>query len=120
MAKKASGRAAVAPAAKKVSKRLVATRDPQMHVAHRIQVLLHTMRVIERHEEQLCVLMTEIRSAGEVSAATGKELRVLLEELPGDAYQADLEAVEAALEAAAGAVPKAAPKKRVARTGRKV
>ena len=74
---------------------------PHLQVAHRIEVLLHTMRVIERHEEQLCVVMTEIRNEGAVSAATRKELKALLEELPSDAYQTDLDAVGAALAAAA-------------------
>ena len=68
-----------------------------LQVAHRIESLLRTMRVIERHEEQLCVVMTEIRSAGSVSTAMSKELRLLLAELPGEAYQTDLDAVEEAL-----------------------
>ena len=68
-----------------------------MRVAHRIESLLHTMRVIERHEEQLCVLMTEIKNTGEVSDAIREELHGLLEELPADAYRLDLEAVSTAL-----------------------
>ena len=68
-----------------------------MRVAHRIESLLHTMRVIERHEEQLCVLMTEIKNTGEVSDAVREELHGLLEELPADAYRLDLEAVSTAL-----------------------
>ena len=71
-------------------------------VAHRIEVLLRTMRAIERHEEQLCQVMTEIRNTGEVSGATRKELRGLLEELPADAYKTDLDAVSAALLASEG------------------
>ncbi len=94
-----------------------AVRTPQMQLAHRIEALLRTMRVIERHEEHLCVVMTEIRSAGDVSAATRNELRSLLEELPGDIYQADLDAVSKALAVAEndgaeqdteGGVPKSA------------
>ena len=85
--------------AKVVAKAAVGKVGAKVHlqVAHRIESLLRTMRVIERHEEQLCVVMTEIRSAGAVSAAAGKELRQLLAELPGEAYQADLDAVEEAL-----------------------
>ncbi len=70
-----------------------------LKVAHRIEVLLHTMRAIERHEEQLCVVMTEIRNAGAVRPGTRKELLALLEELPSAAYGADLDAVGAALAA---------------------
>ncbi len=80
-----------------------------LQVAHRIEVLLRTMRAIERHEEQLCVVMTEIRSAGTLSAGVQKELQVLLEELPGDVFQADLNAVERALAAAAERTVKAIP-----------
>ena len=85
--------------AKVVAKAAVGQGGPKVHlqVAHRIELLLRTMRVIERHEEQLCVVMTEIRSAGAVSPAAGKELRSLLAELPAEAYQADLYAVEEAL-----------------------
>ncbi len=67
------------------------------------------MRAIERHEEQLCVVMTEIRSARVLSVETQKELRLLLEELPGDAFQADLDAVERALAAAAERTVEAMP-----------
>ena len=91
MVKKAAGRAAV-----KGDGRMLPLR-----VAHRIESLLHTMRVIEQHEEQLCVLMTEIKNTGEVSGATRKELHGLLEELPADAYRLDMEAVSMALLASA-------------------
>ena len=70
---------------------------PHLQLAHRIELLLRTMRVIERHEEQLCMLMTEIRSAGMVSPTARKDLQALLEELPAEAYQADLDAVERSL-----------------------
>ena len=85
--------------AKVVTKATVGRDGAKVHlqVAHRIESLLRTMRIIERHEEQLCVVMTEIRSAGAVSPAAGKELRSLLAELPGETYQADLDAVEEAL-----------------------
>ena len=72
---------------------------PHLQIAHRIEALLRTMRVIERHEEQLCVVMTEIRSAATVTDGTRRELKSLLEELPSEAYQADLDAVESALAA---------------------
>ena len=86
--------------AKKAVSKTAATKSGTMlpmRVAHRIESLLHTMRVIERHEEQLCVLMTEIKNTGEVSGAIRKELHDLLEELPADAYRLDMEAVSMAL-----------------------
>ncbi len=87
MARKAAGKAATTNGGATLPAR----------VAHRIESLLHTMRVIERHEEQLCVLMTEIRNTGVVSGAVRKELHDLLEELPADAYRLDMEAVSIAL-----------------------
>ena len=98
-----------------------------MRVAHRIEVLLHTMRAIERHEEQLCQVMTEIRNTGEVSGATRKELRGLLEELPVDACKTDLDAVSLALLAEeglakagrTGAVSRAAAKKMAKAVGKR-
>lgn len=75
-----------------------------MRVAHRIESLLHTMRAIEHHEEQLCVLMTEIKNTGELSEALREELHGLLEELPADAYRLDLEAVSTALLASGGSL----------------
>ena len=85
--------------AKTVSKAATrrATVAPHLQIAHRIEALLRTMRVIERHEEQLCVVMTEIRSAETVTAEARKELKELLEELPSEAYQEDLDAVARAL-----------------------
>lgn len=93
----------VKKAASKTAAKSEVTMLP-MRVAHRIESLLHTMRLIERHEEQLCVLMTEIRNTGEMSGAIRKELHDLLEELPADAYRLDMEAVSMALLASGGAM----------------
>ena len=92
--------------AKKTSKavRKSAETTLPMRVAHRIESLLHTMRVIEHHEEQLCVLMTEIKNTGELSETLREELHGLLEELPADAYRLDLEAVSTALLASGGSL----------------
>ncbi len=82
----------------KAATKRVATA-PHLQIAHRIEALLRTMRVIERHEEQLCIVMTDIRSAKTVTPEAHKELKALLEELPSEAYQADLDAVARALTA---------------------
>ena len=66
-------------------------------VAYRIHTLLHTMRAIERHEEHLCGIMTEIRTTGAVTAKLDEELRDLLEAMPAHEYKDDIDAVRMSL-----------------------
>ena len=66
-------------------------------VVYRIHTLLHTVRAIERHEEQLCGIMTEIRMTGVVTAKLDEELRDLLEGMPAHEYKDDIDAVREAL-----------------------
>lgn len=66
-------------------------------VVYRLNTLLHTMRAIERHEEQLCGIMTEIRLNGGVTASLDEELRDLLEQMPAHEYLEDIDAVRQAL-----------------------
>lgn len=66
-------------------------------VVYRLNTLLHTMRAIERHEEQLCGIMTEIRLSGGVTASLDEELRDLLEQMPAHEYLEDIDAVRQAL-----------------------
>lgn len=68
-------------------------------VFYRVNALLHTIRTIEEHEDQLCTILHEIQNSGTLSKKTGAELRALLEEIPSREYQGDLEALRAALEA---------------------
>jgi muconolactone delta-isomerase len=62
-------------------------------VVYRINTLLHTMRAIERHEDQLCIIMTELRNTGAITAPLDEELRDLLEQMPTHEYMEDIDAV---------------------------
>ena len=74
------------------------------NVVHHMQSLLHTMRCIEQHEEQLCTLMHAIRTGGMVEETTAQVLRSLLDDLPAQAYESDLNRLFAALDAQASPV----------------
>ncbi len=64
-----------------------------------IHALLHTMRLIEQHEESLCSMHDELKRTGKLSAAHHRKLHQLVHELPTDDYQADLETLRYALAA---------------------
>lgn len=64
-----------------------------------IHALLHTMRLIEQHEEPLCSMHDELRRTGKLSAAHHRKLQQLVHELPAHDYQADLETLRYALAA---------------------
>ena len=80
-----------------------AAPSPSDEVVYRIHTLLHTMRAIARHEDTLCTLMNEIKTAGRVTEELDTELRDLLEEMPAHEYDDDIEAVRQALRPAAAA-----------------
>ncbi len=79
------------------SKNTAAKAEAVAAVVYRIHTLLHTMRAIERNEEQLCGIMTEIRMTGVVTAKLDEELRDLLEGMPAHEYKDDIDAVRMAL-----------------------
>lgn len=64
-----------------------------------IHALLHTMRLIEQHEEPLCSMHDELKRTGKLSATHRRKLQQLVTELPAHVYQADLDAVQQALSA---------------------
>lgn len=64
-----------------------------------LHALLHTMRVIEQHEEPLCSMQDELRRTGNLSAAHRRRLQKLVDELPAADYQADLETLRQAVSA---------------------
>ena len=70
---------------------------PHPPVAYRLHALLHTIHSIDHHEDHLCTLLTAIEREGAVSPALRRELAALLEELPMQAFVADLEAARQAL-----------------------
>ncbi len=64
-----------------------------------IHALLHTMRLIEQHEEALCSMHDEMKRTGKLSAPHRRKLHLLVHDLPADDYQADLQALRYALAA---------------------
>ena len=72
------------------------TEEPPAY--YRLHALLHTMHAIERYEDQLCALMHEIQTSGALTAVVSDELRDLLEQIPSEEYQHDLNAVRDVLE----------------------
>ena len=78
-------------------KALVRASNQIDELVYRINTLLHTMRAIARHEDQLCTLMTEIRTSGLVNETLDQDLRDLLEQMPAHEYLDDVEAVRETL-----------------------
>lgn len=60
---------------------------------HRLDALLHTIRTIAQHEDELCTLLHDVRSKGKVSKPLLRELQTLLAVLPAAEYTHDLFAV---------------------------
>lgn len=63
-------------------------------LTHRLDSLLHTMRCIAQHEDELCTLLHDARRAGRISAPLLRELQAVLDELPAEEYTSDLHAVK--------------------------
>jgi hypothetical protein len=82
------------PKKKVASRRTPKPASSQSQAFHLISSLLHSVRRIAQHEDELCVLMQEIKRAGEMSPDVAKELQNLLERLPGQDYLDDLTAVQ--------------------------
>lgn len=61
-------------------------------LTHQLDALLHTMRTIAQHEDELCTLVHDLRSRGKVSKALRRELQTLLAALPAHEYTDDLHA----------------------------
>ncbi len=64
-----------------------------------IHALLHTMRIIEQHEEPLCSMQDELKRTGKLSAPHRRKLQQLVNELPADIYQHDLQTLRDAIAA---------------------
>jgi hypothetical protein len=69
-------------------------------VYYPLHSLLHTLRALDSHGDQICTLLTDIQRSGKVSASLRKELAGLLHDLPSAALLSELKAVFSALEAA--------------------
>ena len=62
-------------------------------LTHRLDALLHTMRTIAQHEDELCSLLHDARRTGRVNTALLRDLRAVLAALPAEEYTDDLHAV---------------------------
>ena len=90
MASKAPSCSDTAPAAKGL---------PEVY--YPLHSLLHTLRSLERHQDQICTLLTAIQRTGTANAGLRRELTALLHELPAAAFDHELQDVWSALEKAA-------------------
>lgn len=101
MAVKAAKKATKKPvkkAVRPVPKKIAVVRKSE-DLPHRLDTLLHTMRCIAQHEDELCTLLHDARRTGRLNAALLRELRSVLEELPAGEYLDDLHAVQQAIQA---------------------
>ena len=71
--------------------------QPTTEIVYRLHTLLHTMRAIERHEEKICSILTEVERSGSVTQECDEELRDILEQMPAHEYEDDIQAVRSAL-----------------------
>jgi hypothetical protein len=75
---------------KTASKRTGKTPEKQATALHLASSLLHSVRRVMQHEDELCTFVHEIKQAGEISPAVAEDLRHLLDSLPGQGYLDDL------------------------------
>ena len=78
------------------------TPAPHPPVFYSLHALLHTVRILQEQEDQLCALLHELRTTGTLSPALAAELNDLLDAMPTWEYQDNLEAVRSALALEAG------------------
>ncbi|MGI4758863.1 MAG: hypothetical protein ACRYGF_18690 [Janthinobacterium lividum] len=106
--KQAAKRIAATPAssvgaavkAKKIAKRQQLAPAMVTSLTHGLESLLHTMRSIAQHEDELCTLLHDARRTGKISAPLLRELKVVLDALPAEEYTSELQAIKEVTEAA--------------------
>ncbi len=82
----------------RTSKQVATVATPDLYSS--LHALLHTMRLIEQHDEPLCSMHDELKRTGRLSAAQRRRLQQLVLELPAEDYQADLDTLRQAVGAA--------------------
>ena len=68
-------------------------QDKEKKLYPQLNALLHTVRCIAQHEDQLCTLLHESRKTRSISARSAREIRALLDKMPSREYLADFEAL---------------------------
>ena len=107
-AKQTSKKAKVAP------KKANTASAASLLLYHRIDALLHTVRCVAQHEDQLCTLLHAARNPQAVDPEIYNELRQLLEDMPSREYTDDLHALSLAMPTSpARATPRKSAAKKV-------
>jgi hypothetical protein len=65
-------------------------------MSHRLNALLQTMRCIAQHEDKLCTLLHSLKT-GAAGDDIRMDLRHILDDMPGDEYEADIASLRATL-----------------------
>ena len=71
----------------------ISPTSPSSESQHRLHLLIHTVRCIAGHEDQLCTLLHASRKSPRLTAAVRRELGKVLDSMPAHDYLHDLEAV---------------------------
>ena len=86
-------------AAKPCQEPASAAPRPGLPIAYQhLYALLHTLRSLAAHQDQVCTLLADIQRTGKLNATARRELNALLHELPTASLNAEVEAVFSALE----------------------
>lgn len=67
---------------------------------HHLSSLLHTLRSIECHHDQICTLLASMERSKKLTAGDRRELATLLDELPIHSLTSELEALAHTLDPA--------------------
>ena len=65
---------------------------------HHLYALLHTLRHLASHQDEICTLLADIQRTGKLNARTRRELTDLLHNLPTRSLDAEVEAVLSAID----------------------
>jgi hypothetical protein len=103
--KKKAAKTATKSAAKATKTTKTTPREPALNqpvaLADRLDTLLHTVRCIAQHEDELCTLLHAARKSQRTTATLVRDLRSILDELPAEEYAWELRALEEELDSAA-------------------
>ena len=67
-------------------------------VYHHLYALLHTLRALGSHQDQICTLLAEMQRTGKAGAGVRRDLKALLSDLPMESLETELHAVWSALD----------------------
>ena len=84
---------------KKTSKKQLEKSNNSV-LSRRLGAFLHTMRSIQRHEQELCTLMHHFERDTTANPEAIEELRNIVNSMPGRDYLDDLSALQDSLESA--------------------